>query len=197
MWHTTKSIMAFSCPIPKLDKYYVRMNNPSWVVPLGCHKKEKEWPWIAAMLSHLHFRVYISTEYVRDFGKSNYTKEKKEAKATQSCLTLCDPRAYYSPWNSPGQNTGVGSLSLLQGIFPNPGIKPRSPTLRADCLPAEPQGSPRILEWVAYPFSRGSSQPRNQTWVSCIADGFFTIWATREALFSTLTHHFLCAGHCS
>ena len=39
----------------------------------------------------------------------------------------------------------------------------------------------RILEWVAIPFSRGSSQPRDRTQVSCIADGFFTIWATREA----------------
>ena len=43
------------------------------------------------------------------------------------------------------------------------------------------QESPRILEWVAYPFSRGSSQPRNQTEVSCIAGGFFTNWAIREA----------------
>ena len=38
----------------------------------------------------------------------------------------------------------------------------------------------RILEWVAYPFSRGSSGPRNQTGVSRIAGGFFTNWATRE-----------------
>ena len=39
----------------------------------------------------------------------------------------------------------------------------------------------RILEWVAMPSSRGSSQPRNQTWVSCITGGFFTVWATRKA----------------
>ena len=39
----------------------------------------------------------------------------------------------------------------------------------------------RILEWVAFPFSRGSSQPRDQTQVSRIAGGFFTSWATREA----------------
>ena len=39
----------------------------------------------------------------------------------------------------------------------------------------------RILEWVAIPFSRGSSQPRDRTQVSCIAGGFFTSWATREA----------------
>ena len=39
----------------------------------------------------------------------------------------------------------------------------------------------RILEWVAIPFSRGSSRPRDQTQVSCTASAFFTIWATREA----------------
>ena len=38
----------------------------------------------------------------------------------------------------------------------------------------------RALEWVAFPFSRGSSQPRDQTQVSCMADRFFSIWATRE-----------------
>ena len=40
----------------------------------------------------------------------------------------------------------------------------------------------RVLERVAFPFSRGSSQPRDQTQVSCIAGRFFTSWATREAL---------------
>ena len=39
----------------------------------------------------------------------------------------------------------------------------------------------RILEWVAFPFSRGSSQPRDRTQVSRIAGGFFTNWAMREA----------------
>ena len=39
----------------------------------------------------------------------------------------------------------------------------------------------RILEWVAFPFSRGPSQPRDRTQVSCIAGRFFTSWATREA----------------
>ena len=38
----------------------------------------------------------------------------------------------------------------------------------------------RIVEWVAFPFSRGSSQPRDQTQVSYIAGGFFTSWATGE-----------------
>ena len=42
------------------------------------------------------------------------------------------------------------------GDLPKPGIKPRSPTLQADSLPTEPQESPRILEWVAYPFTSRS-----------------------------------------
>jgi len=64
-------------------------------------------------------------------------------------------------------------FSSLEDL-PKPGIKPRSPVLWPDSLPAEPQGSPTILEWVVYPFSRGSSRSRNQTGVSCIAGGFFT-----------------------
>ena len=39
----------------------------------------------------------------------------------------------------------------------------------------------RILEWIAIPFSRGSSRPKDLTWVSCLADGFFTTSATWEA----------------
>ena len=54
------------------------------------------------------------------------------------------PHGLYSPWNSsPGQNTAVGSLSLLPGGLPNPGIKPRSPAWQADSFPAEPQGKPK------------------------------------------------------
>ena len=49
------------------------------------------------------------------------------------------PNGLESPWNFAGQNIGMGSLSLLQGNLPNPGIKPRSPTLQADSLPDEPQ----------------------------------------------------------
>ena len=87
----------------------------------------------------------------------------------------------YSPWNSLGQSTGVGSLSLLRGIFPTHGLNPGLPHWRWIVYQLNHKGSPRILEWVAYPFSRGSSQPRNRTGVSCIAGGFFTNWAIREA----------------
>ena len=81
-----------------------------------------------------------------------YTCESESHSVVSDSL---QPHGLYSPRNSPGQNNGVGSLSLLQGIFPNPGIEPRFPALQVDSLPAEPQGSPRILEWVT--FSSGSS----------------------------------------
>ena len=83
----------------------------------------------------------------------------------------------YSPWNFPGQNTGVGSLSLLQGIFPTQGSNPDLPHCRWILHQLSHKGSPRIPKWVAYPFSRGSSQLRDRTAVSWIAGRFFTNWA--------------------
>ena len=83
---------------------------------------------------------------------------------------------------SPKAFTGVGSYSLLQWIFPTQGFNPGLPDCRGILYQLSHQRSPSILEWVAYPFSSGSSQPRNQTGVSCIARGLFTSWATREAL---------------
>ena len=145
-----------------------------------------------------------------------------KVKVTQSCPTLCEP-VKHSPWNSPGQNTGVGSLSLLQrpsqprSWTPVSCIAAAAAKLLQSCLtlsdpvdgspPGSPvpgifqarvlewfaisfsilncrqilyqlshKGSPRILEWVGYPFSTRPSQPRNRTGVSCIAGRFFTNW---------------------
>ena len=67
-------------------------------------------------------------------------------------------------WRGKPKNTGVGSLSLLQWDFPNPGIELGSPALQADSLPAEPPGSTRILEWVAYPFSNGIFPTQESNW---------------------------------
>ena len=92
------------------------------------------------------------------------------------------PQGLYSPWNSPGQNIGVGSHSLLQGIFPTQGSNPGLSHCRLILYQLNRKGSPRILEWVAYPFSRGSSWPRNWTGISYITGRFFTNWAIREAL---------------
>ena len=92
------------------------------------------------------------------------------------------PHRLYSPWKSPGQNTGVDSCSILQGIFPTQGSNPGLPNCRDILYQLSHKGSPRVLVWVAYPYSRGSSKLRNWTGFSCIAGGFFTSWATREAL---------------
>ena len=69
------------------------------------------------------------------------------------------PHGLYSPWYSPGQNTGVSNLSLLQGILPTQGLNPGLPHCRWILLPAEKQGKPKILEWVAFPFSGEFSDP--------------------------------------
>ena len=75
----------------------------------------------------------------------------------------------------------MGSLSLLQGIFPLQGLNPGLPHWRQILYQLSHQRSPGILEWVAYPFSQGASQSRNWTRVSCTAAGLFTDWAIREA----------------
>ena len=64
-------------------------------------------------------------------------------KVTQSCLTL-QRHGLYRPWNSPGQNIGVGSLSLLQGIFPTQGLNPGLPHCRQILYQLSHQGSPSI-----------------------------------------------------
>ena len=93
-------------------------------------------------------------------------------------LWLC---GLYSPWNSPDQDPVAGSLSLFQAIFATQGWNPGLPHCRWILYQLSHKRSPRILEWVAYPFSKGSFQPRNRTRVSCAAGRFFTNWAIREA----------------
>ena len=78
---------------------------------------------------------------------------REKVKVAQLCLTLCDPMDS----NPPGQNTGVGSLSLLQGIFPTRGLIPGFPHCRRILYQLSHKESPRILEWIVYPFSSGSS----------------------------------------
>ena len=87
---------------------------------------------------------------------------------TRSCLTLLQPHGLeptrlLSPWDFSDKNTGVDSLSLLQGIVPTQGLNTHLPHHRQIFYQLSHKGSPRMLEWVAYPFSSRSSRPRNQT----------------------------------
>ena len=68
-------------------------------------------------------------------------------------------------------------LSLLQGIFSTRGLNPGLLHCRWILYQLSHKRSPRILEWVAYPFSSGSSWLWNQTGPPCIAGGFYTNWA--------------------
>ena len=80
---------------------------------------------------------------------------------SESCSVISNSlrsHGLYSLWNSPGQNTGVGSCSLLQGIFPTQGLNPGLLHCRQILYQLSHKGSPRILVWVAYPFPSGSSQ---------------------------------------
>ena len=100
-------------------------------------------------------------------------------------------RLFVTPWTIPSMEFSrpkhwVGSLSLLHGIFPTQGSNPGLLHCRQILYQLSHKGNPRILEWVAYRFSSGSSWPKNWTGVSCIAVGFFTNWSTlaREYSFS-------------
>ena len=106
-------------------------------------------------------------------------------KIAQLCLTLCNPMDCSLPGSSvhgifPGKNARMDCHLLLQGIFPTQGLNPGLPHCRQTLSQLSHKGSLRILERVAYPFSSGFSWPR-KAGVSCIAGGFFTNWAIREA----------------
>ena len=120
-----------------------------------------------------------------------------ESKSSSVISNSLQPHGLYCPWNSLGLNTGVGGLSLHQGIFPTQGLYPGLLHCRRILYQRSHQGSPRTLEWTAYAFSCRFSQPRNWTRIPCISDGFFTNWAVRETpsssgrspLFSVIHDH--------
>ena len=93
----------------------------------------------------------------------SYLAVKSESESRSVISNSLGPHGLYSPWNSPGQDT--------QGS--NPGL----PHCRQILYQLSHKGSPRILEWLAYPFSSTSSWLRNQPGSpSCIAGGFFTFF---------------------
>ena len=100
-------------------------------------------------------------------------------KESESCSAVSGSLRPHGLWNSPGQNTGVGSLSLIQGIFPTQGSNPGLPHSWRILYQLSHKGSPRVLEWVAYPFSIRFF-PTQESKIR-IAGGFFTNCAMREA----------------
>ena len=121
--------------------------------------------------------VHRAAKWVSKQPVEVWTKNWRQLKKREShsvVFNFLPLHGLYSPWNSLGQNTGVGSLSFLQGIFPAQGFNPGLLHCGWILYQLSYKGSPRILEWVDFPFFRGSSRPRNRTGVSCIAGGFFS-----------------------
>ena len=87
------------------------------------------------------------------------------------CLVVSDslplhglsPARLLCPWESPGKKSGVGCHAFLQGILPIQGLNPGPLHCRWMLYCLSHQRSQRVLEWIAYPFSRASCQPRNRT----------------------------------
>ena len=92
-------------------------DEPSGLQSMGSQRVGHDW-----VIDHTHTHTHTAT----------HTHYKSEwVKAAQSCPTLYDAMDYtYSPWNSPGQNTGVGSISLLEEIFPTKRLNPGLPHSR-------------------------------------------------------------------
>ena len=102
--------------------------------------------------------------------------------ATKSCLTHATLGTYQVPLSMRFSRQGYwGGLPFPSPEdLPNQELNPGLLHCRWILSWLSHKGSPRILEWVAYPFPSRSSWPRNQTGVSCIAGRFFSSWATRE-----------------
>ena len=108
---------------------------------------------------------------------------KSESESRSVMSSPLRPHELYSPWNSPGQNTGVGSLFLLQGIFPNQGSNSGLPHCRQILYQLSHQGSPRLYRkrflsvdwwWVSTPLhnsglSQVSTQMSQPWWGSALS----------------------------
>ena len=126
-------------------------------------------------------KSYVSTCFClpKEIWRGFLLSKKKRWKM-KIAFSICFTAGITEAPRTPSKESGTArqeywsSHSLLQGIFPTQGSNPGLPHCRRILYHLSHQGSPRILEWAAYPFSRGSSQPRNWTRVFCIAGGFFT-----------------------
>ena len=131
----------------------------------SCPKITESWSQVR------FYSAQDSTRGRSQMGATNISKAPEWVSESRSVESnSLQPHGLYSPWNSPGQNTGVGSCPLLQRIIPTQESNPGLLHCRRILHQLVHQESPRILEWVAHPFFRGSSWPRNRTRVSCIAD---------------------------
>ena len=143
----------FSTFTQKLESFKGRMNNfhswCMWIYELLTVKDEqhfKMWYELRVIVHLLYARHFAhQLTCITSFGLLTIIISIYES---ESCSVVSDSlqlRGLYSPWNSPGQSTGVGSLSLLQGIFPIQGSNPGLSHCRWILYQLSHKGSLRIL----------------------------------------------------
>ena len=186
--HQVAKVLSFSFSISPSNEYsgliFFRIDSFDLRAVQACCPRDSKG--LARVFSSITIQVWIlrHSDFFMVQLSHPYTTTGKTIAYTYSfhfflrcsvCPTLCDhtKSQSYTVHGIQGQNTGVGNLSLLQGIFPTQGLNPGLLHCKQILYQLSHAGSPRILEWVAYPFASGSSWPRNWTGVFCIAGRFF------------------------
>ena len=160
LWHQPKSIgrvffnRVYYCNPLQYSCLESSMDRGAWWATV--HGVTKSWTWLSdfhiTSLYTVYECVYFKTAIKANFSVTTLTCKKEYIEL------IVIISQYICKWHLLGSH----------GLYPGSLLCPRD-------------SQARILEWVAMPSSRGSSQPRDQTQVSHIAGRFFTSWATREA----------------
>ena len=113
--------------------------------------------WYGVLCKIFFFLIAIQLLYSVVLISAVQQRESVMAWKSLSRVQLCNPREFTSAWNSPGQNTGVGSLSLLQGSS-QPRDRIQVSCIAGDSLPAEPRGKQLCVcacsPWASLPAPR-------------------------------------------
>ena len=140
----------------------------------GCRrrvsKEGKRWGSRNTRMGFLMFVIRLLRSMQKGLIRDTRNTEQIKGSESERRSVLSDS---VTPWTIQSMELSrpeywVGSLSLLQGIFPTQGWNPGLLHCRLILYQLSHKRSPRILEWVPYPFSSRSPQPRNQTGVPAL-----------------------------
>ena len=169
-WRTHSSILAWKIPWTE---------EPGVLQPMGLQRVRYDWACMHVPFMYLFSHLLISV-YAQRYSFSYFELKKKIG----PCCTSWGSQ-FPSQELSPGYNSESSKSNTRP---PVKGLVIQSCLTLCDPMECSTPGfsvhgilQAGILEWVAIPFSRGSSWPRDQTQVSCVAGRFFTVLAIREA----------------
>ena len=174
-WHLIHSVPGAELSGSPITPHLQAAGGFGTPTPPSTWFRGSRWLWVQRQKPGVRasFLVIFAASAHLPFGKIDISPpHRSESWESESHSVVSDsfqPQGLYSPWNSPGQNTGVGSPSLLQGIFPNPGIKPRSPELQADSFPDEPHQPPALPRRAGGLQELCPSQEQRLAWLPSLA----------------------------